>query len=127
MGLPDRPVESNVFNPPSEGIKIMAKSRHPHFSCSGINSTISVRRWLLGSTFAPVVLLLGGCVTDAEFLQQNSSSAMRAAETRGKFELNCQEVTSSVLSQKVVQGIQGGYRENCNAFSQTARVLDGPQ
>ena len=84
---------------------------------------------------------------------------MRAAETRGKFELNCQEVTSSVLSQKVVQGIQGGYRaagawagpwteytigvrgcgrqvvymavcrdpENCNAFSQTARVLDGPQ
>lgn len=54
-------------------------------------------------------LLLSGCVTDAEFLQQNSASALRTAEARGKFELNCDSVQTSVLSQKVVEGIQGGY------------------
>jgi hypothetical protein len=105
-------------------------------------------------------LLLGGCVTDAEFLQQNSASALRAAETRGKFELNCETVQTTVLSQKVVQSIQNyGWRgagvgagpwteytvgvrgcgreavymavcrdeNNCNAFSQTANVLQAPQ
>jgi hypothetical protein len=109
---------------------------------------------------AAVSLLLGGCVTDAQFLAQNSSAALRTAESRGKFELNCPQVTSSVLSQKVIQGIQGGYGryggawagpwteytvgvrgcgreavymtvcrdpDSCNAFSQTARVLDAPQ
>jgi hypothetical protein len=107
-----------------------------------------------------LALLLGGCVTDAEFLQQNSASARRAAEARGKFELNCPTVQTTILSQKVVQGIQGyGWRgagawagpwteytvgirgcgreavymavcrdeNDCNAFSQTARVLDTPQ
>jgi len=109
---------------------------------------------------AAVSLLLGGCVTDAQFLAQNSSAALRTAESRGKFELNCPQVTSSVLSQKVIQGIQGGYGryggawagpwteytvgvrgcgreavymavcrdpDSCNAFSQTARVLETPQ
>lgn len=111
-----------------------------------------------------LTLLLGGCVTDAEFLQQNSASALRAAEARGKFELNCPSVQTTVLSQKVVQSLQtGGYgwraggagawagpwteytvgvrgcgreavymavcrdENNCNAFSQTANVLDAPQ
>ncbi len=106
-------------------------------------------------------LLLGGCVTDAEFLAQNSSAALRTAEARGKFELDCPDVRSTVISQKVIQGMHaGGYGwrnagawvgpwteytigvrgcgrqavymavcrdENaCNAFSQTARVLDAP-
>jgi hypothetical protein len=111
----------------------------------------------LGAT--TLALLLGGCVTDAEFLQQNSASALRTAEARGKFELNCEAVRTTVLSQKVVQGIQGyGWRgagvgggpwteytvgvrgcgrevvymavcrdeNNCNAFSQTANVLNTP-
>lgn len=109
-------------------------------------------------------LLLGGCVTDAEFLQQNSASALRTAEARGKFELNCPSVQTTVLSQKVIQSLQtGGYgwraggagtwagpwtestigvrgcgreavymavcrdENNCNAFSQTANVLEAPQ
>lgn len=111
-----------------------------------------------------VVMLLAGCVTDAEFLAQNSPAALRAVESRGKFELNCPEVQSTVLSQKVVEGIQGGYggfrgagtgawagpwteytigvrgcgreavymavcrdENNCNAFSQTAQVLETPK
>lgn len=110
-------------------------------------------------TATALALLLGGCVTDAQFLAQNSAAALRAAETRGKFELNCPEVQTSVLSQKVIQSLQGygwqgagasvgpwteytvGVRgcgrqavymavcrdeNNCNAFSQTARVLETP-
>jgi hypothetical protein len=102
--------------------------------------------------------LLGGCVTNAEFLAQNTAPALRAAEARGGFELNCADAKSTILSQKIIQGIQGGYgrrnmgawagpwteytigvrgcgkqavymvvcrdQESCNAFSQTARVLD---
>ncbi len=112
---------------------------------------------------AVLSLLIGGCATDAQFLAENSASALHVAETRGKFELNCPQVTTSVLSQKVIQAVQTspyGFRgyggawagpwteytvgvrgcgreavymavckdpENCNAFSQTANVLDAPQ
>ncbi|MGH8550163.1 MAG: hypothetical protein ACRERU_16480 [Methylococcales bacterium] len=107
-------------------------------------------------------VLVGGCVTDTQFLAENSSSALRTAESRGKFELNCPQATASVLSQKVIQGVQTGaygWRDagawagpwteytvgvrgcgrqavymavcrnpdSCNAFSQTANVLDAPQ
>lgn len=104
--------------------------------------------------------LLGGCVTNAEFLAQNTAPALRAAQARGGFELNCADAQTTILSQKIIQGIQGGYgwrnagawagpwteytigvrgcgkqavymvvcrdQESCNAFSQTARVLDTP-
>lgn len=105
------------------------------------------------------LMLLAGCMSDAQFLAENSPGALRTAESRAKFELNCDQVTTSVLSQKVIQGIQGGVRaagawagpwtqytigirgcgreavyeticrdvENCNAVSQTARVLEAPQ
>lgn len=105
--------------------------------------------------------LLTGCVTDAEFLAQNSSAALRAAEARGGFELACSGAQSQVLSQKIIQGVQGGYgwrnpgawagpwteytigvsgcgkrvvymvvcrdENSCNAFSQTASILDAPR
>lgn len=111
--------------------------------------------WL---ALAGLGLALAGCVTDTEFLAQNSSAALSAAEARGGFELGCDGVQSRVLSQKVVQGAQGGYgwrgagawagpwteytvgvsgcgkravymvvcrdESACNAFSQTARVID---
>lgn len=48
-----------------------------------------------------ITLMISGCVTNAEFLAQNSSSAMNTALTRGRFELNCSEATGTVLSQKV--------------------------
>jgi hypothetical protein len=124
-------------------------------------STKSARRSVRFTIYILVfALLVTGCVTDAQFLAQNSSAALRTAESRGKFELNCPEVTTAVLSQKVVEGVQGGYGrfagawagpwteytvgvrgcgreavyvtvcrdpDSCNAFSQTARVLDAPQ
>lgn len=93
-------------------------------------------------------LPLSACVTDAEFLAQNSSAALNAAESRGKFELNCPQVTSSILSQKIDEAVRAGYawaeytvgirgcgkqavyitvcrdQDNCNALAQTGRVLE---
>lgn len=96
-------------------------------------------------------LLMSGCATEADFLAQNSPAALRTAESRARFELNCPEVTSSILSQKVVEGLRLGYewteytigvrgcgkqavyvtacrdQDNCNALSQTGRLQDsGP-
>lgn len=96
---------------------------------------------------------LSACVTDAEFLAQNSPAAIQAAESRGKFELNCPDVTSSILSQKIDEAVtvRAGYswaeytigirgcgkqavyiticrdQDNCNALAQTGRVLDSIQ
>lgn len=95
--------------------------------------------------------LLSACATEAEFLAENMPSAQNTALTRGRFELNCPQATATVLSQKVtyINGIAaGGYewteytigvrgcdkqtvymvacrdQNNCNAFSQTANVLE---
>lgn len=54
-------------------------------------------------------LLIGACVTDAQFLAQNTSAATQATESRAKFELDCPQVQTTILSQKVVQSIQQGY------------------
>ena len=121
---------------------------------------VSVPAAALG--IASLVWLLGGCATEADFLKQNSNAALTAVQARGQFELNCPDVQTQVLSQKVVEGIQtygwraarfgagagpwaeytvgasGCGREavymavcrdttNCNAFSQTANVLEVPK
>ncbi|MEY3288228.1 MAG: hypothetical protein RLZZ419_470 [Pseudomonadota bacterium] len=104
-------------------------------------------------------LIISACATEAQFLAQNSPSALKTALTRGQFELNCPQATGTVLSQKVTyinglgvgMGGGGGYEwteytigvrgcgkqavyetmcrdsDNCNAFAQTGRVLDGGQ
>lgn len=98
------------------------------------------------------VLAGPGCVTDAQYLAQNSSAALTAAESRAKFELNCPQVDASILSQKVgdLQGIRAGIQwteytigvrgcgrqavyitacqdpSTCNAFAQTGRILASP-
>ncbi|MEI6269025.1 MAG: hypothetical protein WCP01_09120 [Methylococcaceae bacterium] len=46
-------------------------------------------------------LLISACATEAQFLAQNSPSALKTALTRGQFELNCPQATGTVLSQKV--------------------------
>jgi hypothetical protein len=98
--------------------------------------------------------ILSACATEAEFLAENAPAARDTALTRGRFELNCPQATATVLSQKVtyINGIAaGGYewteytigvrgcnkqtvymvacrdRNNCNAFSQTANVLESGQ
>lgn len=104
--------------------------------------------------FLPVAVLLasallGGCMTDQQFLARNQSAAINATVSRAKFELNCPDVTASVLSSKVTQ-IQFAYANNrteytigargcgrqavyitycldpdtCNAISDTARVSE---
>ncbi|MGZ8945861.1 MAG: hypothetical protein ACXW1W_10615 [Methylococcaceae bacterium] len=104
-------------------------------------------------------LIISACATEAQFLAQNSPSALKTALTRGQFELNCPQATGTVLSQKVtyINGLGVGMRggdgyewteytigvrgcgkqavyetmcrdpDNCNAFGQTARVLEGGQ
>ena len=52
---------------------------------------------------ALAALALSACV---DILVQNQPSALRTAESRAKFELNCPDVQSSVLSQKTVEGIR---------------------
>ena len=88
---------------------------------------------------------LSGCMSDQEFIASNQQAAIGATESRAKFELNCQQVSSSILSSKVTQnrigyqrteytiGVRGCGRQatyltycldstNCNALSDTARV-----
>lgn len=110
-----------------------------------------VKPFRTGFTVFMLPLILSACATEAEFLAQNSPSAMNTALTRGRFELNCPEATATVLSQKVtyINGIAaGGYewteytigvrgcdkqtvymvacrdQDNCNAFSQTGNILE---
>ncbi|MCP1625485.1 hypothetical protein [Pseudomonas nitroreducens] len=93
--------------------------------------------------------LLGGCMSDQEFLAQNQNAALSATFARARFELDCPDVTTSVLSSKVTQvrlagvsnrteytiGARGCGRQavyitycldpdTCNAISDTARVSE---
>lgn len=103
-------------------------------------------------------LVISACATEAQFLAQTQPAAVNAALARGRFELNCPDATSTVLSKKMtyINGIGigmggGGYEwgeytvgvkgcgksavyetmcrdsDNCNALSQTGRVLDNLQ
>lgn len=92
---------------------------------------------------------LAACMSDQQFLAQNQSAAIDATVSRAKFELNCPDVTASVLSSKVTQvqfanvsnrteytiGVRGCGRQavyitycldpsTCNAISDTARVTE---
>ncbi len=68
-------------------------------------------RSLLRGALTAATLGLTACATDAQFLAENASAALQTAEARGKFELACPDVQTSVLSQKVTQSIQGyGWR-----------------
>ena len=104
----------------------------------GANVFRSIQRVLI----VPVLpLLMSGCATETDFLAQ--TAALRTAENRARFELTCPQVTSSILSQKVIEGLRLGYEwteytigvrgcgkqavyvtecrdeDNCNALSQT--------
>ena len=96
------------------------------------------RLWTLGVL---VMLLASACVN---IMTQNAPGALQTAESRARFELNCPNVTASILSQKIVQGwrfegseytigVRGCGREavyvtycrdqtDCNALSQTGRI-----
>ncbi|MDD0843652.1 hypothetical protein [Pseudomonas sp. Gutcm_11s] len=90
---------------------------------------------------------LSGCMSNQEFIAANQDAAVKAAVARGSFELDCKDVTPSVLTSKVVAlrfgyerteytiGIAGcGKRtvyltycldpETCNAIGDSNRIHD---
>lgn len=92
-----------------------------------------------------IAAALSGCMNDQQFIAANQQAAIAATESRAKFELNCQQVNSSILSSKVTDtrfgyqrteytiGVRGCGRQatyltycldttNCNALSDTARI-----
>jgi hypothetical protein len=53
-------------------------------------------------------LVAAGCTSQAQFLASKQPTAIQAAVTRGRFEMNCPSATGEVLSQEVTQpAIQG--------------------
>jgi len=115
-------------------------------------SRVGVRRlrpvaWLYrGGTLVLVALVASSCVN---IVAQNEPGALQTAESRAKFELDCQKVTATLLSQKVVEGLRIAGSEHtigvrgcgkeavyvtycrdaddCNAFSQTGRINSVPE
>ena len=55
-------------------------------------------------------LALGGCTSQAQFLQSMQMNAMQTAVSRGQFEMNCPSATPTVISQEVIQpALQGPF------------------
>ena len=55
-----------------------------------------------------VVVVVAGCVSQAQFLDGKQGMAMQTAVSRGQFEMNCPAATGTVLSREVVQpALQG--------------------
>jgi len=51
---------------------------------------------------------LTGCVSQTQFLDNKQGMAIQTASSRAQFELNCQELTASVISREVIQpALQG--------------------
>lgn len=61
----------------------------------------------LRSALVPATMLigvLGGCVTDAELLAENSRIATKTAEQRAAEELNCPQAKATIIAKKEVPG-----------------------
>lgn len=102
--------------------------------------------WLPAGATAGLILLASAC---ANLVAQNAPGALRTAEARARFELNCPNVQASILSQKLIQewrfeasehtiGVRGCGRQaiyltycrdenDCNAISQTGRITTLPK
>lgn len=46
---------------------------------------------------------VAGCQSSAQFMQQIEPTALQTAVNRGRFEMNCPEVTGSILSKDLLQ------------------------
>ncbi len=62
-----------------------------------------VHRSLMRAAGVGLPLLAGGCVN---VLVQNQPAALRTAESRAQFEMNCPQVQATLLSQKTVEGFR---------------------
>ncbi|RNC64546.1 MAG: hypothetical protein ED859_18360 [Desulfuromonadales bacterium] len=55
-----------------------------------------------------VLLILAGCVSQAQFLDNKQSMAIQTASNRAQFELSCQDTSATVISREVIQpALQG--------------------
>jgi hypothetical protein len=54
------------------------------------------------------LLVLSGCMSQAQFLANMQPTAIQAAVSRGQFEMNCPNATGQVLSQEVTQPVLQG-------------------
>jgi hypothetical protein len=95
-----------------------------------------------------VLALALACQTTPQYLDANQGAALAAAQSRARFELNCQDVSASVLSRKIIDpapfaggmwraeytiGLRGCNRqivyitvcldnENCNAIADSSNM-----
>ena len=54
------------------------------------------------------VLFSAGCAWQGQFLNSKQDMAVQRAMSRGQFEMNCQQVTPTIISREVVQpALQG--------------------
>ena len=53
---------------------------------------------------------LTGCVSQTQFLDSKQGMAIQTASNRARFELDCQDITASVLSREVIQPALEGPR-----------------
>ena len=56
-------------------------------------------------------LVVAGCQTQAQMLASDQATASQVAARRGQFELNCPQVTTTVLSSNVLQPLLWGGQE----------------
>jgi hypothetical protein len=60
-----------------------------------------MKSFTLGTLIA--ALALAGCATQQQFLENRQAMAIQTAVSRAQFEMNCQQVTGTVLSKDVIQ------------------------
>jgi hypothetical protein len=66
---------------------------------------------------------LAGCATQQQMLQQRQPEAVQTALQRGRFDLNCQAATATVLSQDFIQpAIQGPWVSGLQRVEYTVGV-----
>jgi hypothetical protein len=71
---------------------------------------IMLRTYRIGA-LAATALVVTGCQTQAQMLAGDQATAAGVAARRGQFELNCPQVTTSVLSSNVLQPVLWGGQE----------------
>ena len=65
-----------------------------------------MRNTRLALTAFVASILLAGCQSTADWMASTQPKAVQAAETRGRFELNCPAAKGTVLSEQDVAGAQ---------------------
>ncbi len=61
-------------------------------------------------TILPAVMTLAACASQQEVVDSMQSEAVRTAQQRGAFELNCPNATAQVLSKEMIQTPSAGLR-----------------